>query len=77
MITNLQMQIYVTVHSSEYAHDKYGRPCGWGGARYAIPEDVLGAEVTHGAYSRNPEKSRTRIIRHLGLLCPTVPIKLF
>ncbi len=32
-ITNLQMQTYVTVHSFEYAQDKYGRPYGWGTAQ--------------------------------------------
>ena len=70
VITNLQMQTYVTVHSFEYAHDKYGRPYGWGVARYAVTEDVLGPGVTQGAYSRNPEESKARIVHHLGLLCP-------
>lgn len=69
-ITNLQMQTYVTVHSFEYAQDRQGRPYGWGIARYAVTEDVLGADVTRGAYSRSPEESKERIIRHLGLLCP-------
>lgn len=70
VITNLQMQTYITVHSFEYAQDKQGRPYGWGIARYTVTEDVLGAEVTRGAYSRSPEESRERIIQHLGLLCP-------
>ena len=70
VMTNLQMQTYVTVHSFEYAHDKYGRPYGWGVARYAVTEDVLGPGVTQGAYSRNPEESKARIVHHLGLLCP-------
>ena len=60
-ITNLQMQTYITVHSFEYAQDKQGRPYGWGIARYTVTEDVLGAEVTRGAYSRSPEESRERI----------------
>ena len=30
VLTNLQMQTYVTVHSFEYARDKYGKPYGWG-----------------------------------------------
>ena len=64
------MQTYITVHSFEYAQDKQGRPYGWGIARYTVTEDVLGAEVTRGAYSRSPEESRERIIQHLGLLCP-------
>ena len=70
VITNLQMQTYVTVHSFEYAHDKYGRPYGWGVARYAVTEDVLSTEVTQGAYDRPPEESKARMIQHLGLLCP-------
>ncbi len=73
VITRLQMQTYVTVHSFEYAHDKYGKPYGWGIARYAMAEDVLGAEVTQGAYSRSPEESKERIVRHLGMLCPEAP----
>ena len=48
----------------------YGKPYGWGIARYAVTEDVLGTDVTQGAYRRDPEESRVRIIRHLGLLCP-------
>ena len=69
-MTNLQMQTYVTIYSFEYARDKYGQPYGWGVARYAVTEDVLGSEVTQGAYNRDPEKSKARIIQHLGILCP-------
>ena len=70
VITNLQMQTYITVHSFEYAHDKYGKPYGWGIARYAVTEDILGAEATQRAYRRDPEESRERILRHLSELCP-------
>ena len=70
VITSLQMQTYITVHSFEYAHDKYGKPYGWGIARYAVTEDILGAEATQGAYRRDPEESRERILRHLSELCP-------
>ena len=71
-MTNLQMQTYITVHSFEYARDKYGKPYGWGIARYAVTEDALGAEVTQGAYDRSPEESKAKIIQHLGILCPDV-----
>lgn len=71
-ITHLQMQTYITVHSFEYAHDKHGKPYGWGIARYAMTEDVLGADVTRGAYNRTPEESRARIIHHLEMLFPKV-----
>lgn len=70
VITSLQMQTYITVHSFEYARDKYGKPCGWGIARYAVTEDVLGADVTQGAYHRDPEESKARIVQHLGMLFP-------
>lgn len=69
-VTRLQMQTYITVHSFEYARDRHGAPYGWGIARYAVTEDVLGAEVTRGAYRRDPAESKERILRHLGLLCP-------
>ena len=68
VITNLQMQTYVTVHSFEYAHDKYGRPYGWGIARYAVTEDVLRETVTRSAYHRTPEESRERIFQHIKRL---------
>ena len=69
-ITRLQMWTYVTVHSFDYALDKHGKPYGWGIARYAVTEDVLGAEVTRGAYCREPEQSRERIVRYLKTMCP-------
>ena len=70
VMTGLQMQAHVTVHNFEYAREKYGKPYGWGIARYAVAEDVLGAEVTQGAYHRSPEESKVRIVQHLGMLCP-------
>ena len=70
VITNLQMQTYITVHSFEYARDKHGQSYGWGIAKYAVAEDVLGADMTQGAYHRDPKESKARIIRHLGSLCP-------
>lgn len=71
-ITRLQMQTYVTVHSFEYSVDKQGKPYGWGIAKYAVTEDVLGEEVTQAAYHRDPRESKARLIDHLGLICPDV-----
>ena len=70
VITRLQMQTYVTVHSFEYSKDKHGKPYGWGVARYAVTEDVLGAEVTRSAYRRDPAESKARLLAHLRSLCP-------
>ena len=69
-ITNLQMMTYVTVHSFDYLTDKHGNPYGWGVARYAVTEQVLGEDITRGAYHRDPQESRQRLLRQLGLLCP-------
>lgn len=69
-ITRLQMQTYVTVHSFEYSVDKQGKPYGWGVAKYAVTEDVLGEEVTRAAYGRDPRESKARLIDRLGLICP-------
>ena len=69
-ITRLQMQTYVTVHSFEYSKDKHGKPYGWGVARFAVAEDVLGEEITRSAYSRSPEESKSRLMAHLRTLCP-------
>lgn len=71
-ITRLQMQTYVTVHSFEYSVDKQGKPYGWGIAKYAVTEDVLGEDVTRAAYHRDPQESKARLIDHLGLICPDV-----
>ena len=72
-ITRPQMQTYVTVHSFEYSRDKHGKPYGWGVARYAVAEDVLGEEVTRSAYSRSPEESKEQLLAHLRMLCPRAP----
>ncbi len=70
VMTGLQMQAHVTVHSFEYAREKYGKPYGWDIACYAVTEDILGAEVTQDAYDHGPEESKTRIVQHLGMFCP-------
>lgn len=69
-LTALQMQTYVTVHSFDYLQDRYGKPYGWGVARYALTEDVLGPEVTRSAYARAPEESFVRLLDRLRALCP-------
>lgn len=39
-------------------------------ARYAVTEDVLGPDMARGAYNRDPEESKVRIIQHLSIMCP-------
>lgn len=77
IITRLQMQGYVTTTDFEYQRDKFGRPYGWGVARYAVPELHFGAEFSRQLYCRTPDASRQRITEHLSALFPDAdPAKL-
>lgn len=69
-ITELQMQTYVTVKTFEYRIDRYGHPYGWGVARYALSEDMFGAEFVTSAYSIQPELSKQKIQAYLAKLFP-------
>lgn len=73
VITRLQMQTYVTVADFVYPLDRHGRPYGWGIAQYTTPEAQLGGELVSGAYTRDPEGSRARILSHLRRLLPDIP----
>ncbi|WOO37106.1 hypothetical protein R2R35_01025 [Anaerocolumna sp. AGMB13020] len=70
IITRLQMQTYITISNFEYMTDRYGKPYGWGVARYSIPELQLGAEVITSAYTRTPAESKVRMLAHLEKTLP-------
>jgi len=70
IITRLQMQTYVCTANFEYAADRYGRPYGWGVARYATPEQLFGSGFMEEAYREDPGVSRDRILAHLRSLLP-------
>ena len=60
-VTRLQMQGYVTTVDFEYARDRFGKPYGWGLARYALPETHFGKAFAGQVYLRQPEESRARL----------------
>ena len=66
----LQMQCYVCIADFEYALDRYGRPYGWGLARYATPEHLFGEDFSAHVYEREPAESRERLRRHLKSILP-------
>ncbi len=69
-ITRLQMQTYLNVADFDYAQDRYGRPYGWGIARYTTPEAQFGYDAVTAAYKRKPEESLRRMQAHLQKLLP-------
>lgn len=76
VITRLQMQTYVVISDFEYLKDKYGKPYGWGVARYSTPEAICGRDITVSAYTRDPEESKERIVQHLTKILPDIDKKL-
>lgn len=70
IVTRLQMQSYLVIADFEYMRDKAGNAYGWGVAKYAAPEYILGAEKVKEAYAREPEESGRRIMEYLSKLLP-------
>ena len=75
VITRLRMRTYITIGDFVYSQDKFGRPYGWGIAKYTTPEAQLGPDFVTSAYRRKPEGSRERILAHLRGALPEVPEK--
>lgn len=46
--------------------DRFGKPYGWGVAKYSTPEQLFGYEFVTDAYQLEPEESRKRICEHLA-----------
>ncbi len=72
IITRLQMQTYLCVADFVYQQDKYGKPYGWGVAKYSTPENLFGYETVSSAYKREPEESLEKIVAHLSRILPDV-----
>ncbi len=70
VMTRLQMQTYLCIQDFDYATDRHGNAYGWGIARYAAPESILGRDAVTAAYSRSPEESFRRMEEHLQKLLP-------
>ena len=70
VITRLQMQTYVCIADFEYRRDRFGKPYGWGIARYSTPEALFGYERVTAAYCREPEESRQRLLAQLRAILP-------
>lgn len=70
IITRLQMQTYINVMDFDYMTDRYGRPYGWGVARYTTPEAQFDADVVTAAYDLDPAESQRRMAKQLKKILP-------
>ena len=70
MLTELQMQTYLTICDFRRKVDRHGKGYGMPMAVYGTPEALWGAEVACGAYGEPPEASCERICAHLSARFP-------
>ncbi|MBR5267864.1 MAG: hypothetical protein IKU20_06710 [Lachnospiraceae bacterium] len=61
IVTDLQMQTYLTVKDFRQRKNKKGQQYGWSIAIYAMPEQIWGYELVTMAYKEKPEGSKERI----------------
>lgn len=60
-IARLQMQTFLCIADFDYPKDRFGRPYGWGVARYTTPEKLFGEEALAPGYARAPGESKRRL----------------
>jgi hypothetical protein len=68
VLTELQMQTYLTVADFRYRTNKKGEEYGMSVAIYSKPETLWGYDFVTSAYSESPEKSRQRIAERVRKL---------
>lgn len=74
IISRLQSQCYVTISDFVYMKDKFGKPYGWGVAKYSTPEVFMGEAFTGNVYVRSPAESYELILEHFCRLFPNAGI---
>lgn len=75
VITELQMQTYLTVKAFKARRNKKGEPFGWPVAVYCKPEKLWTDQTARMAYRESPENSLTRMINHMQMQYPEIPEK--
>ena len=70
VISRLQAQCYLVISDFVYMRDKNGEPYGWGVAEYSTPEKLMGSAFCDRVYSRTPQESFERLLRHFRELFP-------
>ena len=70
IVTDLQMQTYLTVKDFRQRKNKKGQQYGWAIAVYCMPEQIWGYESLTAAYKEKPEESKERIMRRVKEVFP-------
>ncbi len=70
VITRLQAQGYVLISDFVYERDRKGNAYGWGIAEYSTPEKLFGPSFRETLYTRTPQESYGRMLRHLKEMLP-------
>lgn len=65
IVTELQMQTYLTVTDFRRRRSKKGEEYGMPVSVYTKPEDIWGYEMVSAAYKESPIQSRERILDHI------------
>lgn len=69
-VTALQMGTHIVIDDFEYATSKYGKPYGWGLARYSTPEYLFGEDFSSATQGRTPVESYHFLLNYLHKLLP-------
>ena len=70
IVTDLQMQTYLTVKDFRQRKNKKGQRYGWAIAVYCMPEQIWGYESLTAAYKEKPEESKEQIKRRVKEVFP-------
>ena len=70
LINQLQMKCFVLPTGFEYAVDRYGRPYGWGLARYELSDLRYGKLIEKAEERYSPAEAKERLIKHVMEICP-------
>jgi hypothetical protein len=73
VMTALQMQTYITVHSFRRRVNRKNEEYGWPVANYTISEKLFGAEHVRSAYHLSQEEAKQKIVERVVLRFPAAP----
>ncbi len=74
-LSTLQMLTYLTCMDFRQKKNKKGEEYGWAIAVLATPEHVFGSKVVTKEYSKSPEESYQKIVKHVMKLYPSAQEK--